>query len=69
MKSVFGRSIFSTVILSLFIGLSAVIGFAQDLDNVTISGQITDSNNAPIVGANVTATLTATGITRSGDNQ
>ncbi|HRH46339.1 MAG TPA: carboxypeptidase regulatory-like domain-containing protein, partial [Pyrinomonadaceae bacterium] len=41
------------------------IGFAQDLDNVTITGKITDSNNAPIVGANITATLTQTGKERS----
>jgi hypothetical protein len=49
----------------LFIFTLSVINFAQDLDNVTIRGQVTDSNNAPIVGANVTVTLTSTGVERS----
>ena len=33
---------------------------AQDLDNVTISGRVTDQNSAVIPGAIVTATLVAT---------
>ncbi len=40
-------------------------GFAQDLDNVTISGKIIDTNNAPIVGASVTATLVTTNVERT----
>lgn len=39
--------------------------FAQNLDAVTISGKITDSNNLAIVGATVTATLTETGAERA----
>ena len=34
--------------------------FAQDLDNVTISGRVTDQNGAVIPGAMITATLPAT---------
>lgn len=37
---------------------------AQDLDDVTISGRILDSNAQPIVGASVTATLVETGAER-----
>ena len=33
---------------------------AQDLDTVTISGRVTDSNGAPVVGASVTATMVET---------
>ncbi|MEP6900933.1 MAG: carboxypeptidase regulatory-like domain-containing protein [Actinomycetota bacterium] len=39
--------------------------FAQNLDNVTVSGKIVDSNSAPISGATVTATLTTTGVERT----
>ncbi len=65
MQSAFERKIASTILTSLFIFVFSTLGIAQDLDNVTISGQVTDSNNAPIVGANVTATLTSTGIERT----
>lgn len=60
-----GRGFLSTFLTTLFILIFSTFAFAQDLDNVTISGKITDSNNAPIVGANVTATLTQTGKERS----
>lgn len=43
----------------------SMVGFAQDLDDVTISGKVVDSNNAPIVGATVIATLTTTGVERT----
>ena len=33
---------------------------AQDLDNVTISGTVTDQNGAVVPGASITATLVAT---------
>ncbi|HEX8289548.1 MAG TPA: TonB-dependent receptor, partial [Pyrinomonadaceae bacterium] len=39
--------------------------FTQDLDDVTISGTITDPNNAPVVSATVTATLIETGTERT----
>ncbi|CAN5394429.1 hypothetical protein BH10ACI1_BH10ACI1_02190 [soil metagenome] len=56
-----GRCLFLTLFLVVF----AVSGFAQDLDDVTISGKILDSNKAPIVGATVTAKSTATGAERT----
>ena len=55
----------SCLIFILFLLIFASIGFAQDLDNVTISGKVVDSNSAPIVGATVTATLAATGVVRT----
>ncbi len=47
-----------TFIFSTFIS-------AQDLDDVTISGKVVDSNNLPIVGVTVTATLIETGLERT----
>ncbi len=38
---------------------------SQDLDDVIISGKITDSNGAIVVGATVTATFEATGVSRT----
>ncbi len=53
----------------LFVFLAAfaftATGFAQDLDDVTVSGRVVDSNNAPIVGASVTATLVTTDVERT----
>jgi len=60
-KSIFGR--FAPVLIFVFILFSA--SFAQDLDDVTISGRIVDSNNAPIVSASVTATLVTTNVERT----
>lgn len=50
-------SIFLTVFLTTVFSLTVI---SQDLDNVTISGKVTDSNNAPLVGATVVAKLTST---------
>lgn len=65
MKNFSGR--FAPAIRFVFLAMFAfaVTGFAQDLDDVTISGRIVDSNNAPVVGASVTATLTATSVERT----
>jgi hypothetical protein len=49
--------VFTSVMLLCF---TAAPAFAQDLDNVTISGKITDENGAIIPGASVTATLVKT---------
>ena len=38
---------------------------AQDLDDVTISGKVTDSNGLAVVGATVTATSVDTGEVRT----
>ena len=52
------------VLCLLFLFTSAFALFGQDLDNVTISGRVTDSNGAPVVGASVTATLVETSAER-----
>jgi hypothetical protein len=59
----FLRSASTLVLLSLFVFVC--VASAQDLDNVSIGGKITDSNGAPIVGATVTATETQTGAERN----
>ncbi len=51
------------VFLSLFLSASTLI--SQDLDDVTISGKVIDSNNMPIVGASVTATHVSSAATRT----
>ena len=63
MKMSFGRlalSIVSIFVLALTFAISA-----QDLDDVTISGKITDANGLAVAGATVTATLVETGIERT----
>ena len=65
MKSVFGRLTPVIFVLCLAILAFAPIASAQSLDTVTISGRVTDPNNAPIVGATVTATLVTTGVERT----
>lgn len=65
-KSAFPGFFASFVFFIFFVFLlSAASVFAQDLDDVTIGGKITDSNNAPIAGASVTATLVSTNVERS----
>ncbi len=61
MKNRFGR--LSLAILSMF--LFAFAASAQDLDDVTLTGRVTDSNNLAIVGATVKATLVDTGAERT----
>jgi len=52
-------AVFAMVVISVF-SIAA-----QDLDDVTISGRLTDSNGLAVVGATVTATETSTGTERS----
>ena len=61
MKNRFGR--LSLAILSIF--LFAFTVSAQDLDDVTLTGRVTDSNSLAIVGATVKATLVDTGAERT----
>ncbi len=61
MRNRFFKCSFLTFALILLISTFAV---AQDLDNVTISGKVTDSNGAIIPGATVTAKLVTTGTER-----
>src|SRR5947199_1124754 len=54
------------ILLLVLASFSVIVSpmVAQDLDNVTISGRVTDQNGAVIPGATVTATLTATKLDR-----
>ncbi|HEX6279554.1 MAG TPA: carboxypeptidase regulatory-like domain-containing protein, partial [Pyrinomonadaceae bacterium] len=45
--------------------LTAVVSYGQDLDDVTISGRITDSNGLAVVGATVTVTDQGSGAERT----
>ena len=65
MKDLFGRLVLLLVTVVLLFFVFSIAGFAQDLDDVTISGKVADSNNAPIVGATVTATRVETGDERT----
>ncbi|MBS1795404.1 MAG: TonB-dependent receptor [Acidobacteria bacterium] len=65
MKSSMGRLPLSFIFVILCLMAFNGPSFAQDLDNVTISGQVVDSNSAPIVGASVTAKETKTGAERT----
>ncbi len=61
MKNRFGR--LSLAILSILLFSFAVS--AQDLDDVTLTGRVADSNGLAIVGATVKATLVDTGAERT----
>ncbi len=65
MKNLYGRLMLSIAVCLILCGIFALTSFAQDLDDVTISGRIADSNNAPIVGATITATEIGTGVERT----
>lgn len=58
-------STFAFFLLTTFVCLMPGPAQAQDLDNVTISGIVTDQNRALIPGATVTATLTAKRVERT----
>ena len=65
MKNHYGRLALSVAVCSILFGSFTIKSFAQDLDEVTLSGKIVDSNNAPIVGAAITATQSETGVERT----
>lgn len=57
-----------SLLLLAFVATAALMphaAYAQDLDDVTISGRITDQNGAIIPGASVTAVLVKTGVERN----
>src|SRR5688572_27063492 len=54
-----------TILFVYLFSLTLNLTFAQDLDDVTISGRISDSNGLAIAGANVKAMLIETGIERT----
>ncbi len=61
----FEKLIFLFVLLTASLCLAIPVVHAQDLDNVTISGHVTDQNGAVIPGASVAATLVATKVERT----
>lgn len=63
MKAVFEKLTLVISIITVILTVG-IYGFAQDLDDVTISGKVLDSNGLAIVGATVTATLTETDVKR-----
>ena len=61
----FGRILYPLAMCALLLAAFAVNTVAQDLDDVTITGRIADSNGLAVVGAGVTATSVETGETRT----
>jgi hypothetical protein len=59
------RLIPSSCLFILLIAAANLPARAQDLDEITIGGRVTDENGAAVVGAKVTLTLTTTGAMRS----
>jgi hypothetical protein len=64
MKCLTTRTRALSLLLS-FVALLVVNVHAQDLDDVTINGQVTDQTGALVVGTTVTAVLTATNAARN----
>lgn len=65
MKKSFGSGLLSTLLICLSVLGLNFNAASQDLDNVTISGKVTDSNNLPVAGVSVTAVLTQTGVEKT----
>ena len=60
-----GRILFSICASALLVTAFAAVASAQDLDDVTITGKLTDSNGLAVVGATVTVTSVETGESRT----
>src|SRR5436190_5179741 len=61
----FGRILSRAAAVALFVLCISLSMAAQDLDDVTISGKITDPNGLDVVGATVTVTSVDTGDMRT----
>ena len=61
----FERILSRTFAFALLVFAFSLSLAAQDLDDVTISGKVTDPNGLVVVGANVTVTSVETGETRT----
>ena len=59
------RKQFATFVFAAIVLIVPGASPAQDLDNVTINGKVTDQNSAVLPGATVTATLVATKLERT----
>ncbi len=60
-----GRSLSRVSTAALVLIFSVIAAFSQDLDDVTMSGRVTDSNGLAIVGATVAAISVDTGLERT----
>jgi Carboxypeptidase regulatory-like domain len=65
MSYFFRKLVFTSIFLSLLSVTFIAEISAQDLDDVSVSGKVSDSNGLPIAGANVTATLLEKSIERT----
>src|SRR5688500_3739957 len=61
----FPLSLSKAVSLCVVLCLLAIVAAAQDLDEVTISGQVKDAAGLAVAGATVIATETVTGLERT----
>lgn len=61
----FGSILSRISAFTLLLFVLALAAFAQDLDDVTITGRLTDPNGLAVVGATVTATSAEMGVTRT----
>jgi hypothetical protein len=61
----FGRVLPRVFVFALVLAATSFVAFGQDLDDVTITGKLTDSNGLAVVGATVTATSIETGEVRT----
>ncbi len=61
----FGTKSLRVIAFTFLLFLTAMIGYGQDLDDVTIAGKIADANGLAVVGASVTVTSVDTGETRT----
>ena len=60
----FGRILSRVFVVTVLLFASFLFIAAQDLDDVTVSGMVTDSNGLAVVGASVTVTSVETGEVR-----
>jgi hypothetical protein len=58
------RRFFISMLLTTLLHICCSRGFAQDLDNITITGKVVDQNGAVIPGASIEAILVKTGAAR-----
>ncbi|MEQ1642176.1 MAG: carboxypeptidase regulatory-like domain-containing protein [Pyrinomonadaceae bacterium] len=61
----FGRILKRVFTLTLLLSAFAAFSIAQDLDDVTIAGRVTDANGLAVVGATITVTSVETGVLRT----
>jgi hypothetical protein len=68
LRTIFGKTyacLFALILFTLATSHHSGAAFAQDLDDVTISGRVLDQNGAGVAGARVSVVLAATNFTRA----